>query len=80
MLEKNFPKIFNLKLIKKHNIIICSSVIIHKDIFKFAGMFIKQVYADDYQFWKRVLKFTNCAYVDKPLVYYDDGHGGGKNY
>ena len=30
--------------------------------------------------WLRILKISNCLYIDKPLFYYDSNHGEGRNY
>ena len=78
--ENNFPPIWNEEFFKTHNCAICSSVVIHKSIFHAVGDFTPMKAADDYQYWKRVIKHTDCAYIDKPLIYYDAGHGGGINY
>ena len=37
-------------------------------------------YAADYDLWKGVLQFTDCLYIDKPLIYYDNSHGYGREY
>lgn len=78
--KDNFPAIWDEKFFEVHNCAICSSVIIHKSLFDAVGDFTPMKAADDYEYWRRVIKHTNCAYVDKPLVYYDAGHGGGINY
>jgi hypothetical protein len=30
---------------------------------------------EDYDCWLRELDYTNCIFIDKPLIYYDMGHG-----
>jgi glycosyltransferase involved in cell wall biosynthesis len=81
------PTIFDLNYIKKHNSIILSSCLIHKDIIKKVGYLDelplggkhKGLY-EDYEYWKRCLKYTKCLYINKPLIYYDQGHGYGNDY
>ena len=78
-LKQKLPNIFDLDLILKENYINNSSVIIHKSIIEKVGEF--NLYKnEDYDYWKRSLKYTNNYFVNLPLVYYDMGHGGNKNY
>lgn len=80
LLLNGFPKIWNNDFIKIHNCIICSSVIIDKEILnKINGMTHKRR-GQDYQCWKKAIKYTDSIYIDKPLIYYDDKHGNGKNH
>lgn len=90
ILLKGFPKLWDYNFVSVHNCIIACSVIIHKSVIdkigkkleiKMGGTKIngKEVHID-YEYWLRALKHTNCAYVDHPCVYYDNGHGDGKNY
>jgi|SaaInlV_125m_DNA_1040241.scaffolds.fasta_scaffold08448_4 GT2 family glycosyltransferase len=78
--KENFPEIWDEGFFKRHNCAICSSVVIHKSIFGLVGKFTPMKAADDYEYWRRVIKHTNCNYVDKPLMYYDAGHAGGIQY
>lgn len=78
--ENSFPKIWDEGFFRIHNSAICSSVVIEKSMFETVGDFTPMKAADDYEYWKRIIKHTNCVYIDKPLVYYDSGHGGGINY
>jgi glycosyltransferase involved in cell wall biosynthesis len=77
--NKPLPNIFDLKHIQGCNDINNSTVIIHKSICDRVGEF-KLGINEDYDYWLRSLKYTNCLYIDKPLIYYDLGHGGNKNY
>lgn len=74
------PSIWDLNFIKVNNWIMCSSVIIEKSIVDKVGFFKPMPHADDYEYWLRVLEYTNCIYIPKPCIYYDMGHGDGKNY
>jgi glycosyltransferase involved in cell wall biosynthesis len=90
LLENGFPEIWNYEFINIHNCIIACSVIIHKDIMtkiskqleiKMGGDLINnEIVYIDYEYWLRALKHTNCIYVNDICIYYDNGHGGGKNY
>ena len=48
---------------KIHNCMICSSVIIHKDIIDLTGKFIVANTGEDYEYWLRALQHTNSVYV-----------------
>lgn len=80
LMEHGFPAIWNQEFMETHNCCIASSVIIHKSIIDKIGYFSNQLWAPDYEYWKRVIKHTDCAYVNAPLVYYDGGHGNGQQY
>jgi len=81
------PRIFDLDYIEKNNTILMSSCLIHKDIIKKIGLMDELPLGgkynglyEDYEYWKRCLKYTDCLYIDEPLIYYDLGHGYGNNY
>ena len=82
LLDNGFPRIWNLNFLNVHNCMICSSVVIHKDIIKkkTCNIFPIARYADDYKCWLEILKHTDSVYVYEPCVYYDSGHGDGHNY
>jgi len=90
LLKDGYPEIWKLDFLKIHNCIIASSVIIHKDIIskigkqleiKMGGALINNTIVHiDYDYWLRALEYTDNAYVNEICVYYDAGHGSGKNY
>ena len=80
LLKNGFPEIWNLNFLKIHNCIICSSVIMEKDIIDKTGKFKIDKYGEDYEYWLRALEYTNCVYIKDICVYYDVGHGYGQNY
>ena len=81
LLENGFPKIWTLKFLKIHNCMICSSVILDKEIINKVGMFdIRGSGDEDYDYWLRALKYTSSIYVNDVCFYYDAGHGDGQNY
>ena len=80
VIVNGFPKIWTLALLKIHNCIICSSVLIEKSIMNKVGGFKPMNYIDDYDCWLRAMKYTDCAYVSDACFHYDRGHGGGTQY
>ena len=77
--EYKIPTIINLTMLKKSNSIICSSVLMTKNLWNKTGEFINGKF-EDYNYWLRALQYTNNVYVNIPLVYYDKGHGDGQLY
>ena len=59
---------------------ICSSVVIDKEIVNKVGKFIISRKSEDYEYWLRALEHTDSVYVDDVCFYYDAGHGRGKQY
>ena len=80
LIENGLPDIWNAELIRAHNCCICSSVIISKKVIDATGEFKIMRRAEDWDYWKRALQHTDCAYVKEPSFYYDSGHGGGRKY
>lgn len=80
LLKNDFPKIWNKEFLNVHNCCIASSLMIHKSIVDKIGYFSNQLWAPDYEYWKRVIEHTDCVYINEPLLYYDAGHGSGQNY
>ena len=80
LIQNGFPRIWNRKFMKVHNCMICSSVVIEKDVIDKTGRFSVKNYADDYEYWLRILKHTDSVYVSNVCVYYDIGHAGGRKY
>lgn len=80
-LENGFlPKIWTLEFLKINNSMICSSVILDREIIDKVGKFIIARESEDYDYWLRALKYTNSVYVSDICFYYDSGHGDGQNY
>lgn len=80
LLDNGFPKIWNLEFINIHNCIICSSVLIKKEILNKINNMKHINYAEDYDCWKRALEHTDCVYIDNICFYYDINHANGQNY
>ena len=81
-LVNGFPDLWNLDFVKIHNCMICSSVVIEKEVIDKVGEFIisSRDTPDDYNYWLRALEHTNSVYIKDICFYYDGGHGGGQNY
>lgn len=71
-LEKNFPNLWNLQFIMKHNTIITSSIMLRKELISKIG-FMKTLPNgyEDYDYWLRSLHYTNCYFIKQPLIYYN---------
>ena len=81
LLENGFPKIWTFDFLKIHNCIICSSVLIEKNILdKINNFEILRNGQEDYSCWLRALQHTNSIYIDDICFYYDNDHGKGRNY
>jgi len=89
-LDRGFPGIWDFDFLKIHNCIIACSIIIHKDVIRKIGKKLEikmggeiingRVVHIDYEYWLRAVMHTNIVYVSESCVYYDGGHGDGKNY
>ena len=75
-----YPETFTKDFITTVNPIITSTVLLEKDLINQLNGFRNLPYAADYDLWKGVLQFTDCQYIDKPLIYYDNSHGYGREY
>lgn len=80
LLDNGFPDIWNLNFLKIHNCIICSSVVVEKELLNKINNIKCIKIGEDYDCWLRVLEHTNCVYVKDICFYYDDKHGDGQNY
>jgi glycosyltransferase involved in cell wall biosynthesis len=69
--ENGIPPVFNQKMICMTNYINNSSVIIHHSIVKQTGKLDLIPHGhEDWYYWKRALEYTDCMYINEPLVYY----------
>lgn len=67
----DYPSIINRKMIKKRNIIYCSSVIIHKSIKEKVGLMDHvRNGKEDHGYWLRCLEHTDCYRCKEPLFFY----------
>jgi len=80
-LLKGFPEIWTLEFLKIHNCVICSSVLIDKELLcKIDNFKNLKNGEEDYDCWLRALEHTNSVYVKDICFYYDQNHGYGQNY
>ena len=80
LLDNGFPEIWDKNFINIHNCIICSSVLMEKEILDIIDNMKCLKNQEDYDCWLRTLKYTNCVYVQDICFYYDSYHGNGQNY
>ena len=70
-MKNGFPTIWTKKFVHTHNCSIASSVVIHKSIIEKIGYFSNQLWAPDYEYWKRAINYSDLVYLDEPLLYWD---------
>tara|TARA_A100001011_G_scaffold400250_1_gene513551 strand:+ start:23844 stop:24569 length:726 start_codon:yes stop_codon:yes gene_type:complete len=80
LMKNGFPTIWTKEFVYTHNCSIASSVVIHNSIIEKIGYFSNQLWAPDYEYWKRAINHSNLVYLNEPLLYWDSGHGYGQNY
>lgn len=81
LLDNGFPEIWTLDFLRVHNCMICSSVLIEKEILTKINNFKNmKPPGEDYDCWIRALEHTNSVYVTDICFYYDNGHGYGQIY
>ena len=80
-ISNGFPEKWGEQFIRIHNCIITSSVMIKKKIIDKYGMmpYLKNG-KEDYNYWKHLLKYMKCYFISEPCLYYDLGHGKGREY
>lgn len=81
LMENGFPKIWDFMFMSVHNCMICSSVLVEKELLIEVGrMRCLPISKEDHDCWLRCLQNTNSVYVSEPCFYYDLGHGQGQDY
>lgn len=81
MMDNGFPKIWTKQFLSIHNCIICSSVLIEREILdRIDNMKCINNGEEDYDCWLKALQHTNSVYVEDVCFYYDGSHGYGQNY
>lgn len=80
-LSNGFPEVWSKEFINIHNCIITSSVMMKKSLIDKIGFmpYLKNG-KEDYTYWKKVLSEVKCYFISEPCLYYDMGHGKGRNY
>jgi glycosyltransferase involved in cell wall biosynthesis len=77
---EQLPRIWNRDLLRMYNFMICSSVIVDKEVVDKIGQMKLIRFEEDYDYWLRALEHTNSVYISDNCVYYDGLHGDGINY
>ncbi len=71
MFEDNLPAEIDCAMTMIHNLIIQSSVMIHRNLFNRVGGYDNLPNGqEDIGLWRKCLKYTNCVYDKTPLTYY----------
>ena len=71
-------RILNLDMVRKANHVANSGVVIHHSIVKKTGLQRIVPCEEDWDYWKRALRYTDCLYVPETLVYYTLTFMGGR--
>ena len=80
LLDNGYPDIWDLEFLKIWNCVVCSSVVVEKDVLmKVDGMPLKK-WGQDYACWLNILKHTNSVFVRDICFYYDKNHADGRNH
>lgn len=80
-LKDGFPDIWTNAFLQVHNCVICSSVLMKKELLDtIKNMKCVKNGKEDYDCWLRATEHTNVVYVKEPCFFYDGGHGDGQNY
>ena len=78
---RNDINIWNLETLNIHNCTCGGSTIIMKrDLVNKAGYFPLKKFAEDWEYWKNLFKYSDCVFLREPLTYIDMKHGYGRNY
>jgi teichuronic acid biosynthesis glycosyltransferase TuaG len=80
LLSNGFPHIWNFDFLSIHNCIITSSIIVEKNLLSKVNFMPLLNSGEDYATWLKILKLTDCLYVNYVLFYYDSKHGNGQLY
>jgi len=78
LLDDGFPEIWDLEFLKVHNCMICSSIMLKRDVIDKAGKFAMLRSGVDYDMWLRALYHTDSVYIKEVCFYYNSGSK--KNY
>lgn len=80
-ISKGFPKKWGERFLDIHNCCITSSAMVRKSLIEKVG-YMDEVRngKEDYSYWKRLIRETKCNFIAEPMLYYDMGHGKGRNY
>ena len=59
-------------LVSEINLVNNSTVVLHRSVVEKTGLFNVCQY-EDWDYWKRAMVYTDCIYLDIPMVYYSTG-------
>jgi len=70
-----FPEIITRPMLETWNILITSSVMIHRSLVYMCGIFVKDPLKprwEDWVYFQKCLEHTDCHFIKEPLVFYND--------
>jgi glycosyltransferase involved in cell wall biosynthesis len=70
-----FPEIIKRDMLETWNILITSSVMIHRSLVYMCGIFVKDPLKpkwEDWVYFQKCLEHTDCFFIKEPLVFYND--------
>ena len=80
-ISNGFANIWNIHFIDIHNSVVTSSVLVSKTLMEKVGGFKNINRAEDYDCWKRIMKHTDCFFLqDEPYFYFASFPDHGSNY
>lgn len=68
VLGHRLPLRLDKSLIRRENFIMNSSVVLHRSLLQHAAFRVGK--HEDWRFWLDLLEFTECLYLNEPLVFY----------
>ena len=77
-LRRGYPEIWSLEMLKLHNTVVTSSVVMERALASRIGEQRPLRGVEDYEYWLRALCHTNCVYVAEPCFYFDLRHAEGR--
>ena len=78
-IENSIQRTLNFDIISRANHIGNSTVMMHHSIVNKTGKFNIINREEDWDYWKRALKYTDCLYISEPLVHYTYTINNGPN-
>ena len=71
LITKNeYPKYFTKEIIKIHNLISTSGIIINKNILNYVKEFMPISYGEDWHYWQQILNFSDCLFDSNYIIGY----------
>lgn len=72
---ETMPMVITEKINAIHNLIITSSVVVHKSLIEKVGIFVHEPEMpkwEDWAYWLKCMKHTDCLFLNIPLIFYNN--------